>query len=162
MDLAGLIEQYGISVVLSAGAAAMGVVFGFAAQRSRFCARAAVIETAEGRLGERFCVWFLAFASALVAVQALALSGGLDRAATRFIGQPGSLSGAIVGGLLFGAGMILTRGCASRLLILCQWQTCVLLSGLVLPDGAGHHCRLVVHCVRPLRLAARRPRSGAI
>jgi uncharacterized membrane protein YedE/YeeE len=132
VDLAGLIEQYGILVVLSAGAAAMGVVFGFAAQRSRFCARAAVIETAEGRLGERFCVWFLAFASALVAVQALALAGGLDRAATRFIGQPGSLSGAIVGGLLFGAGMILTRGCASRLLILsANGNLRALLSGLV-------------------------------
>jgi hypothetical protein len=53
-----------------------------------------------------------------LAVQALVLAGGLDRGATRFIGQPGSVSGAIVGGLLFGAGMILTRGCASRLLIL--------------------------------------------
>lgn len=132
MDLAGLIEQYGVSMVLSVGAAVMGLVFGFAAQRSRFCARAAVIETAEGRLGERFCVWFLAFATALVAVQALALAGGLDRAATRFIGQPGSLSGAIVGGLLFGAGMILTRGCASRLLILsANGNLRALLAGLV-------------------------------
>lgn len=132
MDLAGLIEQYEMPVVVSVGAAVIGAVFGFAAQRSRFCARAAVIDIAEGHLGERFCVWFLAFASALVAVQALVLAGGLDRAATRFIGQPGSLSGAVVGGLLFGAGMILTRGCASRLLILsANGNLRALLSGLV-------------------------------
>ena len=132
MDLASLIEQYGPATVLSVGAAVIGVVFGFAAQRSRFCARAAVIETAQGQWGPRFCVWFLAFASALVAVQALVLAGGLDRGATRFIGQPGSVSGAIVGGLLFGAGMILTRGCASRLLILsANGNLRALLSGLV-------------------------------
>ena len=131
-DLATLVEQHGASVVLAAGALVIGLVFGFAAQRSRFCARAAAIETADGQLGDRFCVWFLAFASALVAVQVLVLSGGLDRAATRFIGQPGSISGAVIGGLLFGIGMILTRGCASRLLILSATGNLrALLSGLV-------------------------------
>jgi uncharacterized membrane protein YedE/YeeE len=118
--------------VLAAGAVLIGAVFGFAAQRSRFCARAAAIETADRRFGERFCVWFLAFASALLAVQVLVQAGGLDRNATRFIGQAGSISGALIGGALFGMGMILTRGCASRLLILsANGNLRALLSGLV-------------------------------
>jgi uncharacterized membrane protein YedE/YeeE len=44
----------------------------------------------------------------------------------------GSLSGALVGGLLFGAGMIMTRGCASRLLVLSATGNLrALLSGLI-------------------------------
>ena len=31
---------------------------------------------------------------------------------------PGSWSGAILGGLLFGVGMVLARGCSGRLLVL--------------------------------------------
>ena len=131
-DPAALIEHYGTSQVLAAGAVVIGLLFGFCAQRSRFCARAAAIETAEGHLGDRFGVWFLAFSSALLTVQILAQMGGLDRNATRFIGQAGSISGALIGGLLFGVGMILTRGCASRLLILsANGNLRALLSGLV-------------------------------
>jgi hypothetical protein len=42
----------------------------------------------------------------------------LQTANVRQLASVGSLSGALIGGLLFGAGMILTRGCASRMLIL--------------------------------------------
>lgn len=45
----------------------------------------------------------------------------------------GSLSGAIIGGLLFGAGMVLSRGCASRLLVLSATGNLrALVSGLIL------------------------------
>ena len=42
----------------------------------------------------------------------------LDVSEARQLAATGSLSGAIIGGLMFGAGMILSRGCASRLLVL--------------------------------------------
>ncbi len=132
MNLASLLEAWGDAHVLAAGGALIGLVFGFMAQRSRFCARAAVLECCDGRPGDRFSVWWLALGAALVGTQVLVLTGALKPGASRFIANPGSLSGAILGGLCFGAGMILTRGCASRLLILsANGNLRALLSGLV-------------------------------
>lgn len=118
MNLASLLESWGDAHVLALAGALVGFVFGLAAQRSRFCARAAVIECCEGRAGERLSVWWLAFGAGLLSVQALVLVGGLQAADSRYIGPLGSISGAVLGGLCFGAGMVMTRGCASRLLIL--------------------------------------------
>lgn len=44
MDFASLNESYSEGAVLAAGGLGVGVLFGFFAQRSRFCLRAAVIE----------------------------------------------------------------------------------------------------------------------
>lgn len=132
MNLASLLETWGDSNVLAMAGALVGFIFGLAAQRTRFCARAAVVECCEGQTGDRFSVWWLAFGSALVGVQALVLLGWLQPSNSRYIGSLGSISGAILGGLLFGAGMILTRGCASRLLILsANGNLRALLAGLV-------------------------------
>ena len=132
MNLASLLETWGDSNVLAMAGALVGFIFGFAAQRTRFCARAAVLECCESRTGDRFSVWWLAFGACLVGSQALVLMGWLKPADSRYIGPAGSISGAVLGGLLFGAGMILTRGCASRLLILsANGNLRALLSGLV-------------------------------
>ncbi|HQD15827.1 MAG TPA: YeeE/YedE thiosulfate transporter family protein, partial [Ottowia sp.] len=118
IDLTSLVEQHGTGTVLAAGGAVIGVLFGFFAQRSRFCLRAAVIEFWRGQFAEKLSVWLLAFASAVIMVQALIVAGWLDVSEARQLANRGSLSGALVGGLVFGAGMIMTRGCASRLLVL--------------------------------------------
>ena len=118
MDLATLLERYGVSTCLALGGLGIGVLFGFFAQRAKFCLRAAVIEFWHGRLGERLSVWLLAFSTAVVGVQALILLQALDVSTTRQMATRGSLSGALIGGLLFGAGMVMARGCASRLLVL--------------------------------------------
>jgi uncharacterized membrane protein YedE/YeeE len=118
VDLASLLETWGDAHVLATAGASVGLLFGLAAQRTRFCARAAVIESCEGQLGPRFAVWWLGFSACLLSVQALVLLGGLQPQTSRFIAPMGSLSGAILGGLFFGAGMVMTRGCAGRLLIL--------------------------------------------
>ena len=93
-------------------------IFGAAAQHSRFCLRAATVEVAEGSLGPRLAVWLVAFSAAVLSVQAASILGWLDTGNARQIAATGSLSGALIGGLMFGAGMILARGCASRLLVL--------------------------------------------
>ena len=59
MNLANLLETWGDSNVLAMAGALVGFTFGLAAQRSRFCARAAVVECCEGQTGERFSVWWL-------------------------------------------------------------------------------------------------------
>lgn len=131
-DLTSLLDAYGTPRVLALGGALVGVLFGFFAQRSRFCLRAAVIEFWRGQFAEKLSVWLLAFASAVIGVQALILAGWLDVSDARQLAARGSLSGALIGGLVFGAGMIMTRGCASRLLVLsANGNLRALLSGLV-------------------------------
>lgn len=137
MDLTGILDRFGDARVLIAGGLVIGGLFGFFAQRSRFCLRAAVIEFWRGQFGEKLSVWLLAFSTAVVAVQLLVLLHMLDPSATRQIAARGSLSGALFGGLLFGAGMIMTRGCASRLLVLsANGNLRALLSGLIFAVAA--------------------------
>ena len=132
MDWAGWIERFGEPAVLAVCGLVAGLGFGFFAQRSRFCLRAAVIEFWHGKFAEKLSVWLLAFSSALILVQGLILLGWLDVSSARQLANRGSLSGALVGGLLFGVGMIMTRGCASRLLVLsANGNLRALLSGLV-------------------------------
>lgn len=132
MNFASFVERLGEPTVLALGGALIGLLFGFFAQRSRFCLRAAVIEFWRGQPGEKLAVWLLAFSAAVVAVQTLSLLGALDTSTARQLATRGSLSGALAGGLLFGAGMIMTRGCASRLLVLsANGNLRALLSGLI-------------------------------
>ncbi len=132
MTIAALIENYGEKYVLAVSGLMVGLMFGFFAQRSKFCLRAATLEFWHRSYGEKISVWLLTFSSAVIGVQVLILMGHMDSAVTRQISATGSLSGAILGGLLFGSGMILTRGCASRLLILsANGNLRALLSGLI-------------------------------
>lgn len=132
MNFASMIESYGEKTVLALGGLIIGALFGFFAQRSKFCLRSAALEFWQHKFGEKISVWLLTFSSAVVGVQWLILTNHMDVGATRQIAATGSISGALVGGLLFGAGMIMTRGCASRLLILsANGNLRALLSGLI-------------------------------
>lgn len=113
-----LIESYGDGTVLLLAGLVTGVLFGVAAQRSQFCLRASTVELAGGQVGPRMAIWLIVFATALAATQGAILLGWLDVADARQLSGAGSMSGAILGGLMFGVGMVLARGCASRLLVL--------------------------------------------
>lgn len=131
------VERVGESASLALTGLLVGVAFGFLAQRSRFCLRSAVIEFARNLTGGKLTVWLFAFATAILATQALALAGLFDARDARQIAARGSLSGAAVGGALFGTGMILARGCSSRLLVLAaQGNLRSLISGLVFAVAA--------------------------
>lgn len=126
------VNQIGVAPLLLASGLVVGFVFGFMAQRSQFCLRAAVIEFSTGHMGERLSIWLLTFASALLGVQALIAFGGLQVDQSRAMTATGSLSGAALGGISFGIGMVLARGCASRLLILSgSGNARALLAGLI-------------------------------
>jgi uncharacterized protein len=110
----------------------IGVLFGFFAHRSRFCLRSAVIEFSRGTQEGKLTVWLFTFSTAVLLTQAFIQLGWLDVSGARQLAARGSLSGAVVGGALFGTGMILARGCSSRLLVLAaQGNLRALLSGLV-------------------------------
>lgn len=128
-----LIDRYGEGTLMLMTGLTVGLVFGACAYRARFCLRAATAEVADGRLGPKLMIWLMAFLSALIAVQGAIAAGWLEVSAARQLAATGSLSGAIIGGLMFGAGMILARGCASRLLVLsASGNLRAIVTGLVL------------------------------
>lgn len=132
-----VIDRLGEPGTLAAAGLTIGFAFGFLAQRSRFCLRSAVIEFSRSLVGGKLTVWLFAFASAVTTTQALVLLGAFDAADARQIAARGSLSGAAIGGALFGVGMILARGCSSRLLVLAaQGNLRSLISGLVFAVAA--------------------------
>ncbi|MCA0044014.1 YeeE/YedE family protein [Celeribacter litoreus] len=118
MDILTLVEGIGESPSAAIFGMITGLIFGVSAQRSQFCLRAATVEFARGRLGPKVAVWFLTLSTAIVWVQAAQLLGLFRGADARIMAVPGSWSGAIIGGLMFGVGMVLSRGCSGRLLVL--------------------------------------------
>lgn len=128
-----LIDLLGEPGALALAGVLVGILFGVTAQKSHFCLRASTVEVAEGAFGPRLAVWLVAFTAALTMVQALVAFDWLDLSETRAIASTGSLSGAVIGGAMFGIGMILARGCASRLLVLASCGNLrALVTGLVL------------------------------
>ena len=128
-----LIDRFGEPTLMLATGVAVGALFGFAAYQSRFCLRAATAEVAEGQFGPKLAVWLVAFSVALACVQLASFSGVLDVSDARQLATTGSISGAIIGGSLFGIGMVLARGCASRLLVLsASGNLRAIVTGLVL------------------------------
>lgn len=151
MTLVGLMEEIGESETLALAGLAIGLCFGIFAQRSRFCLRSAVIETFHGSFGTKLAVWLLAFSAAIILTQVFILAHVLDVSTARQLATRGTLSGALIGGALFGTGMVLARGCSSRLLILAGTGNLrSLLSGLVFAVVAQASLNGVLS---PLRIA---------
>ncbi|SHJ32641.1 Sulphur transport [Shimia gijangensis] len=118
MDILTLVENIGEAPAAAVLGLITGVIFGVAAQRSRFCLRAATVEFARGQLGDKVAVWLLTISTAIVWVQGAQALGLMYTADARMMAVPGSWSGAILGGLIFGVGMVLAGGCSGRLLVL--------------------------------------------
>ncbi|MCU9838545.1 YeeE/YedE family protein [Ruegeria sp. WL0004] len=93
----------------------LGVLFGLLAERTRFCFRRAVVgEDARQAAG----VWFTALAVAILGTQAAVAVGLIGFADHRLLASDLPILAVVLGGLMFGAGMVLTRGCVSRLTVL--------------------------------------------
>lgn len=95
----------------------LGIMLGVAAQITRFCLRRAVGGSASER-APAAAVWATAFAVAIVAFQIASAYGFIEISDHRYLSSSLPFAAIILGGLAFGAGMILTRGCASRLTVL--------------------------------------------
>lgn len=92
-----------------------GVFFGALAQITQFCFRRALI--GEDRHEAR-AVWLTALAVAVLGTQGAVAAGLIGFGEHRFQVEALPFAAIILGGLAFGAGMILTRGCLSRLTVL--------------------------------------------
>src|SRR6056297_4064607 len=93
----------------------LGVVFGALAQVTRFCLRRALVgEDRRQAAG----VWLTALAVAVLGTQGAVAQGWIGFGDHRFMASELPVLAIVAGGLMFGAGMVLTRGCISRLTVL--------------------------------------------
>ncbi|MEM6740553.1 MAG: YeeE/YedE thiosulfate transporter family protein [Pseudomonadota bacterium] len=94
----------------------LGLAFGAMAQISRFCLRRGLVVGPDRRAA--LGVWALALAVALLGTQAAVAMGFASFDGHRFLAGDLPVVAVLLGGLMFGAGMVLTRGCLSRLTVL--------------------------------------------
>lgn len=118
MDLVPFFDRFGEAGTALLGGALLGAFFGFFAQRSAFCTRSAVLDVTRRGNYRALATWLAGFAVAVFGVQFLIWNGNVAVLETRFFSTAQSLSGAAIGGLVFGIGMVLSRGCVSRLMVL--------------------------------------------
>jgi uncharacterized membrane protein YedE/YeeE len=93
----------------------LGAAFGLFAEQTKFCFRRAVIGNDRKQAAG---IWMTALAVAIAATQTAVYFEIIDFSDHRFLAPDAPLFAAAIGGALFGAGMVLSRGCASRLTVL--------------------------------------------
>ncbi|SLN33631.1 putative inner membrane protein [Falsiruegeria litorea R37] len=93
----------------------LGAIFGFLAERTGFCFRRAVVgEDRRSAAG----VWMMALAVAVIGTQWLVSAELITFDEHRFMASEFPILAIVLGGVMFGIGMVLTRGCVSRLTVL--------------------------------------------
>jgi uncharacterized protein len=93
----------------------LGAIFGLLAERTKFCFRRGLVgDDRRQAMG----VWLTALAVAVIGTQASVVAGLISFDDHRFMAGDLPILAIVLGGLLFGAGMVLTRGCVSRLTVL--------------------------------------------
>ncbi|MBC5783856.1 YeeE/YedE family protein [Ramlibacter sp. USB13] len=95
----------------------LGLALGAVGQATRFCVRGAIADWVQLRSPGRFVSWMLAVAVGALALQALISAGSFDATRTIAWGERFPWVSYLVGGLLFGYGMILAGGCPQRCLV---------------------------------------------
>ncbi len=115
-NLAAWLVETGPSAI-AWGGLIIGIVFGFTVQRSNFCTMGSLNDIHVFGDTKRFRTWMLSIAVAIVATLVLQRMGAFDVSRSMYLTASLPLGGAIVGGLLFGIGMVFGGGCATRNLV---------------------------------------------
>jgi len=95
----------------------LSVAFGAIAQRTHFCTMGAVADIVNIGDWTRMRMWVLAMAVAIVGFNAMVAAGWLDAGNSIYAGPRLIWLSALVGGLMFGFGMVLASGCGSKTLV---------------------------------------------
>ncbi len=98
-------------------ALALGTVFGAIAQRSHFCTMGAVADVVNMGDWSRMRMWALAAGVAMLGFNAMVALGWVRAADTLYAAPRLLWLSQVVGGLMFGFGMVLASGCGSKTLV---------------------------------------------
>jgi hypothetical protein len=105
------------SLALALGGLLIGFAFGALAYRTNFCTMGSISDILTFGDWRRFRAWVLAAAVAIAGAQALALADVVQLSKSMYLAPRLNWSGNVLGGLMFGFGMVFAGGCASRNLV---------------------------------------------
>ena len=102
---------------LAIGGLVIGFVFGFVVQKTNFCTMGSISDILSFGDYRRFRAWLLAAAVAIIGAQTLQYLGVVDLKNSMYMRGPLIWVGNLIGGLIFGFGMVFSGGCTSRNLV---------------------------------------------
>jgi len=95
----------------------LSVLFGAIAQRTHFCTMGAVADIVNIGDWARMRMWVLAIGVAMLGFNAMVALGWIDASKSLYAGPRVIWLSALVGGAMFGFGMVLASGCGSKTLV---------------------------------------------
>lgn len=96
---------------------ALSVAFGAIAQRTRFCTMGAIADVVNMGDWERARMWVLAVAVAVLGFNGMVAAGWIQASNSIYAAPRVLWLSALLGGLMFGFGMVLASGCGSKNLL---------------------------------------------
>lgn len=114
MDFLRELASSNASLVLAVGGLAIGFCFGALISRTNYCAMGALADIHNFGDTRRLRAWVLAATVALAGTQLLAATGLVDLSKSTYATARFNWLGLIVGGFVFGVGMVFAGGCPSR------------------------------------------------
>jgi uncharacterized membrane protein YedE/YeeE len=117
MDYEQFITEVGTQPLQLYLGLAMGLAFGIFVTLRNFCLRKLVLDLSVIRFSSASYTWLFSLSVTIVFTQLLLQGGAGDISEAQNITAQTILSGSIIGGLMFGFGMMLSRGCSVVTLI---------------------------------------------
>lgn len=96
------------------GGLVIGIVFGFTVQRTNFCTMGSISDIMSFGDWRRFRSWLMAGAVAIIGVAVIERVGVADMGNSIYTSANLQWGGHVIGGLLFGFGMVFAGGCVSK------------------------------------------------
>jgi uncharacterized protein len=104
-------------IILALAGLGIGVFFGAVVFHTNYCAMGAISDAVTFGDKRRLRSWLLAIAVAVLAAQGLQAAGITDLGKSIYLPPALDWTGTLLGGLLFGYGMVFAGGCASKNLV---------------------------------------------
>lgn len=111
------IDVQSLTTTLLWAAFALSAVFGALAQRTHFCTMGAIADVVNMGDWTRMRMWVLAIAVAILGFNGMVGLGWIEARHSIYAAPKLLWLSALVGGLLFGVGMVLASGCGSKSLV---------------------------------------------
>ena len=111
------VDMGGLATQVLWAAFALSVVFGAIAQRTHFCTMGAVADIVNIGDWTRMRMWLLAIGVAMLGFNAMVAAGWVEAGKSLYAGPRLTWLSALVGGAMFGFGMVLASGCGSKTLV---------------------------------------------
>ncbi|MCI2400122.1 YeeE/YedE family protein [Aliiroseovarius subalbicans] len=99
------------------GGLIIGIIFGFIVQRTNFCTMGSISDILSFGDWRRFRAWLMATGVAIIGVAVLERTAIADMSFSMYVTPNLTWGGHIIGGFIFGIGMVFGGGCVSKNLV---------------------------------------------